>query len=139
MPRVKGSILDISMIEMGALPMPKVLSNIQLIIMNTLESLPPHQDISFELDFPDGFPEVPANKDRIKQVLINILDNVFKYSPNGGTVTIFGTDQGDFIRICIQDKGPGIPAVELERIFDKFHRVSKVTANRSRARGWGLP
>jgi signal transduction histidine kinase len=128
--------LDISMLEMGALSMPKVLSDIQLLIMDTLESLPPHQNIPFVLEFPGRLPDVLANKDRIKQVLINILDNIIKYSPDGGTVKITGENEEDSVRICIMDEGPGIPANELDRIFDKFHRVNG--NNRESIQGAGL-
>jgi signal transduction histidine kinase len=130
--------LDFSMIEMGALPMPKVLSNIQLLIMDTLESLPPHQNIPFELNFPGGFPEVMANKDRIRQVLINIIDNIFKYSPGGSSVKISGADQGDCISISIQDEGPGIPQNELEKIFERYYKVKEQDRQSTKGAGLGL-
>jgi signal transduction histidine kinase len=126
------------MIEMGALPMPKVLSNIQLLIMDTLESLPPHRNIPFELDFPEQFPDVMANKDRIRQVLINIIDNIFKYSPGGGSVKIIGEDMEDCINISIQDDGPGIPKNELEKIFDRYYKVKEQDRQSTKGAGLGL-
>jgi signal transduction histidine kinase len=130
--------LDISMIEIGSLPMPKTLSDIHLLIEETLESLEQIQNVSVELNFPEQFPEVMANKDRIKQVLINILDNIFKYSPDGGTVKISGEDDDDFVRICIRDEGPGIPKEELTKIFDRFYRVREEISQSTKGTGLGL-
>jgi len=130
--------LDISMIEMGSLSMPKTLSDLRLLISETLESLGQVQNIPVALNFPEQFPLVMANRDRIKQVLINILDNIFKYSSPGGTVKITGEDVNDSIRICIQDEGPGIPEEELTKIFDRFYRVREEKSQSIKGTGLGL-
>jgi signal transduction histidine kinase len=130
--------LDISMIEMGSLPMPVTLSDIRLLIGETLESLEQIKNVPVEIDFPEQLPRVMANQDRIKRVLINILDNIFKYSPPGAAVKITGENNPDHIRICIRDQGPGIPKQELAKIFDKFHRVTEENPQQIKGTGLGL-
>ena len=65
----------------------------------------------------------------------NLLDNAAKYAPNGSQIAIQAQQIGDQIRIDILDEGDGLPAEDLERIFDKFYRVHR--ADRQRA-GTGL-
>ncbi len=130
--------LDISMIEMGSLSMPKALWDIRLLVGETVESLNQLHNIPVAMNFPEQFPYVLANKDRMKQVLINILDNIFKYSPQGGTVKISGEDGDDSIRLCIQDEGPGIPQEDLAKIFDRFYRVREKGAHSIKGTGLGL-
>jgi signal transduction histidine kinase len=130
--------LDISMIERGSLLLPKALSDIRPLIRETLESLAQLQTIPIELNFPDKFPEVMINRDRIKQVLINILDNIFKYSHDAGTVKISGEDGDDSVRISIQDQGPGIPKEDLTKIFDRFYRVREEKSESIKGTGLGL-
>jgi two-component system sensor histidine kinase KdpD len=60
-----------------------------------------------------------------EQVLFNVLDNAAKYAPLTTTVRIESWQEGDKVKLLISDEGTGIPADELDRIFDKFHRVRK--------------
>lgn len=72
-----------------------------------------------------------GDRDALVQVLVNLLDNARKYSPEGSTITVTAT-QDEMTRVAISDTGIGIPAGELERIFERFYRVDKA---RSRAQG----
>jgi signal transduction histidine kinase len=60
---------------------------------------------------------------KVEQVLINILSNAVKYSTPGSTIDISAILLGDEIKISVQDEGPGIPAEDIDRIFDQFYRV----------------
>jgi two-component system sensor histidine kinase KdpD len=60
-----------------------------------------------------------------EQVLFNLLDNAAKYSPEGTTIRIVSWRGPDWVQLQILDEGEGIPAGDLERIFDKFHRAQK--------------
>jgi len=82
------------------------------------------------LDLPEHFP-VMADRDAFTQIMVNLLDNAQKYSPPGGVITVqAGHDVTAWIRVS--DTGFGIPAEDLERIFERFYRVDKA---RSRAQG----
>jgi two-component system sensor histidine kinase KdpD len=72
-----------------------------------------------------GLPVVPLDFVLIAQVLVNLLDNAVKYSPPGAPVEVVAKVTGNQVEISVADFGPGIPESDLERIFDKFYRVSR--------------
>ncbi len=76
-------------------------------------------------DVPADFPEIQADRDRLNQVLTNVLGNAVKYSPAGGTVSISGsvTNEGRGVQLRVTDQGIGIPREHLVKIFERFHRV----------------
>jgi two-component system phosphate regulon sensor histidine kinase PhoR len=75
---------------------------------------------------------VLADRQRLEQVLMNLLDNAVKYTPAGGRVTVTATTAGEFVSVCVLDTGPGIPPHEQTRIFERFYRLD---AGRSRDQG----
>jgi two-component system sensor histidine kinase VicK len=68
----------------------------------------------------------------------NLLTNAVKYSPNGGTVTLAGRQERHDLLVSVQDQGLGMPAAELDKIFDRFHRVSGDVARQIGGTGLGL-
>jgi two-component system sensor histidine kinase KdpD len=88
-----------------------------------------------EIGLPDDLPMVSVDPVLIEQVLFNLLDNAAKYSPPDSVIRINGWRDGNSVALSVSDEGEGIPAGELERIFDKFYRVQKT--DRVRA-GTGL-
>ncbi|MEJ2012738.1 MAG: ATP-binding protein [Anaerolineales bacterium] len=91
----------------------------------------------FEVDFPEDFPVVRADENRLVQVISNLLSNAVKYSPEGGPITISGRYKKDEIQICIKDEGPGIALEDVPRIFKLFYR-SNEAARRTKGAGLGL-
>ncbi|HEY3107902.1 MAG TPA: HAMP domain-containing sensor histidine kinase [Chloroflexota bacterium] len=83
-----------------------------------------------------ALPPVRADRDRLVQVLLNLVSNAVKYSPAGGTITVSARAVGDAVRITVADQGLGIPSEELPRLFGRFHRVGG--ADRQGIRGTGL-
>lgn len=82
---------------------------------------------------PSGsLPPVLADQGRLEQVLVNLLDNAIKYTPEGGSVTIAVADDEGRVSISVSDTGPGIPPESIPRIFERFYRVD---ASRSRDEG----
>jgi PAS domain S-box-containing protein len=79
--------------------------------------------ITFDVHVADGVPPVAADKDRARQVLVNLVDNAVKYSPGGGRIEL-GLEPADgAVRFSVVDEGLGIPADEHRRIFEKFYRL----------------
>jgi signal transduction histidine kinase len=100
-------------------------------------TLEPHADlnhVTLVLNCPAVLPTYRGDRDRIQQVLINLVDNAIKFTPASGTVTLDVTFDGDAnaLRIQVIDTGIGIPEIDRPRIFDRFYRVDK---SRSRVTG----
>jgi two-component system sensor histidine kinase KdpD len=87
------------------------------------------------VDLAAGLPMLDLDVVLFEQVLVNLLDNAAKYSPPGSTVAIVAACDGRQVQLTVSDEGPGIPAEDLERVFEMFHRVNK--GDRQRA-GTGL-
>ena len=78
-----------------------------------------------EIKVEDSDPDLPvaADRDKVRQILLNLIENAIKYSPDGGTIEIGVEPVGAAVRFHVLDEGIGIPADERSRIFDKFYRL----------------
>lgn len=94
--------------------------------------------IDVQVDISGEVPRVMAEPGRLEQVLVNLLDNALKYTPEGGSVRIFSEDAGDFVRISVADNGLGIPSKDLPRIFERFYRVDAARSREQGGTGLGL-
>ena len=83
--------------------------------------LPPA--LTVELAASGDLPKINADPERVRQVLVNLLDNAVKFSPDGGRITVSIRDSNGSVRFSVADQGIGIPPEEQARIFDKFHRL----------------
>jgi two-component system phosphate regulon sensor histidine kinase PhoR len=83
-----------------------------------------HKDVSFFLDLEPGI-LVAANAPLLAQVFRNLLENACRYSPAGGVVRVTGERQGREVLFTVADTGPGIPAADLPRVFERFYQVEK--------------
>ena len=81
------------------------------------------ENVALDLDVPDRIPSVIADPGQLRQVLVNLVDNAIKYSPQGGPVLLSIANGDRSIRFAIADQGLGIPASEHRRIFAKFYRL----------------
>jgi two-component system, OmpR family, sensor histidine kinase BaeS len=97
------------------------------------------KNISLELDIVSPLADIEVDPGRITQVLTNILDNALRHTPEGGKIVLSARDAnvGDQIELVIQDSGPGLPAEDLERIFDRFYRTD-ASRQRENSGGSGL-
>ncbi len=87
---------------------------------------------------PSSLPEISADKERIEQVVINIISNAIKYTPDGGEITVSAGKTRDGIEIHVRDTGVGIPADDLPHIFERFYRVEKARTSETGGTGLGL-
>jgi signal transduction histidine kinase len=81
---------------------------------------------------------VPADGDRLHEVLTNLLTNALRHSPDDGTVTITAESTPHGVRVVVSDEGPGIPPEDLARVFDRFHRVDSARSTTTGGTGLGL-
>jgi two-component system phosphate regulon sensor histidine kinase PhoR len=79
-----------------------------------------------------------ADRDRLEQVITNLLDNAIKFNKEKGSVKIYGEDAGGKIRVTVEDSGAGIPAKDIPRIFERFYRVDKARSRELDGTGLGL-
>lgn len=85
-----------------------------------------------------GLPKVLADQGRLEQVLVNLLENAVKYTPEGGTIRMFTEDEGAFVKVSVADSGIGIPFKDINRIFERFYRVDEARSREQGGTGLGL-
>lgn len=82
------------------------------------------QDVAFSYVCATGVLAVSADRDRLKEVLLNLISNALKHTPSGGTIAIAATAAPeDFVVIAVRDTGCGIPAEKLPHLFERFYRI----------------
>ena len=132
-----GNLLDMSRIESGALK-PKREWNILSEIVGSVLSRMRHstEDHKLEIDMPESLPFVPVDFVQMEQVFTNMVSNSLKYAPSNSVINISAKTEGEAIHVQVSNQGPQVPAEHLERIFDKFYRIT--AADRVTGTGLGL-
>ena len=122
--RLIRELLDVSRIDAGRLELRRTEFDLAAMAEGIVGRFRLQYDRHhFQLTFPDGFPRVYADPDKIEQVLTNLVENAVKYS-DGGAVTVTGQVTETEVEVAVRDQGVGIPADQLPLIFTKFYRRS---------------
>ncbi|MBI5953888.1 MAG: DUF4118 domain-containing protein [Chloroflexi bacterium] len=132
-----GNLLDMSRIESGALK-PKREWNILSEIVGSVTARMKYlaEEHKLEIDIPESLPFVPVDYVQMEQVFTNLISNSVKYAPPNSLIRIRAVVAGDYVHVRVSNQGPQIPPEHLERIFDKFYRVTE--ADRVTGTGLGL-
>jgi two-component system sensor histidine kinase KdpD len=132
-----GNLLDMSRIESGALK-PKREWNILSEILGSVLARMRHsaEEHRLEIDMPESLPLVPVDYVQMEQVFTNLVSNSLKYAPSNTMICIRANIEGDLIHVQVSNQGPQVPPEHLERIFDKFYRIT--AADRVTGTGLGL-
>ena len=85
-----------------------------------------------------NIPVIQGDRHRIEQLLINIIGNAIKYTSEKGRITVQIYCERDYVVICVEDNGIGIPEEDLGRIFERFYRVDKARSRQMGGTGLGL-
>lgn len=96
------------------------------------------KNIDLNLDVADKSVKVYGDKDRLEQVMVNLIDNAIKYTPSGGKVTVKAYEDDTMIRVDVVDTGIGIPSEDVGRVFERFYRVDKGRSRQMGGTGLGL-
>jgi two-component system phosphate regulon sensor histidine kinase PhoR len=134
-------LLTLSELESGSLA--PVLSPISLEgavrqVVALLEQKARDKGINIDLSRLTEAPPVLAERSRLEQVLINLLDNALKYTPANGSVTVSAAAVGNLVQVTVTDTGTGIPARDLPRLFERFYRVDSARSRDQGGTGLGL-
>jgi signal transduction histidine kinase len=141
--RLVTDLLDLSRIEAGRVELRRTPVPVQRIIQEVAENLLPMaagKGLSLVTIPTDATPLlVFADRDKLQQVLINLIENATKFTPTGGCITVSVRNAGEqFVEIAVEDTGEGIPAAEQEAVFDKFHQVHRTGQGKPQGTGLGL-
>ena len=122
---IVNDLLDISRIESGkGYSLHKVPCDINEMIKQVISYYDKQvEKHTFKISLPSKTVEPFLDKDKIEQVLRNILDNAIKYSPKGGEIRITRIRDNDDFKVSIKDRGPGMTSEQVDKIFNKFYRV----------------
>ncbi|RYD78673.1 MAG: PAS domain S-box protein [Sphingobacteriales bacterium] len=125
-----SELLDISRIQAGRLYLNFEHSSLIKLIRSSVEALGETiQQHEIIYDLPLGDIEVSIDRAKMEQVLVNLLSNAVKYSPDTKKIHISALQLGDQVQICVQDFGEGIPQESIDKIFNRFYRVSQSGGN----------
>jgi signal transduction histidine kinase len=140
MTRLVQDLLDVSRLQGGhAISVKPMAQDVRPLVQDACDSSRALMDeklITLSCDAGDSLPTVLADRDRILQVLTNLVGNAAKFTPDGGTVTVGAKVVGRDVQFCIADTGPGIRPEEVTHIFERFWQATRTA---SLGTGLGLP
>jgi PAS domain S-box-containing protein len=138
--QITEEVLIAGRLDRGELPIAREHVDVAPVVAETVEHIRSRvpDGTSVDLDIEPDLPPASADRDRVQQVLINLLDNAVKYSPNGGRVLVSVTAPAARVRVTVEDAGLGIPSAEQKRIFEKFYRLDTPLSRAGGGTGLGL-
>jgi two-component system phosphate regulon sensor histidine kinase PhoR len=139
--RLVEDLLTISNIEMKqtvlnveAVLLKSAMTNVLSLVKAKAQS----KKIAVDSNLPEDLPPIKADRDKLTQIFVNILDNAIKFTPDGGHVSIDARQSGDFMVISVTDTGIGVPKDEIGRLGERFYRVDKSRSRDLGGTGLGL-
>ncbi len=143
-------ILDISRMEAGQMKFDKEPFEIDEVVSVALSTIAPNarrKKIGLNCDIPTDLPRVLGDRDKVRQVLLNLLNNAIKFTPEGGSIGLraeegplspTGTPAGNGVRISVRDSGIGVSPEHHQRVFDPFFQVDNSSTREYGGTGLGL-
>lgn len=135
--RFVANLLDMAKLSSGSIELQREPTDVGEVVATALRRCSDVlQDRKVEVEIPADLPMLSLDPVLFEQILFNLLDNAARYSPPYSTVTIGAGAGPDGVAVRVVDEGPGIPNEELERVFERFHRLPR--ADRTSGTGLGL-
>jgi len=139
--RLVDQLLDLSRLESGDVPLemePVALDSLVERVVNEVEVARADRGIHVRNLVADDLPPVEADRERIHQVLFNLIDNAFRFTPPGGEVIVRAVRENGSCEVSVEDTGPGIPPEHLPLVFERFYRVDPSRSREDGGTGIGL-
>ncbi len=138
--RLIGDMLDLDRMESGRMSMRAGDVDINEVLTESMAraGTAAASPIEFKSDLDPRLPIVVGDRDRLIQVVSNLVNNAIKYSPDGGTVTLSSRSEGGYALVSVTDTGLGIPPDEIGHVFERFRRVRSGAAQSIPGTGLGL-
>lgn len=138
--RMIDEMLDLDRMQSGRATLRQQRLDLNAVIDEVVDSLrPTAPEHVIQLHLDTAIPPVVGDRDRLTQVVTNLLGNAIKYSRDGGAITVVSQQDGDAVRVAIRDDGIGIAPEALEAIFERYARVEAETGVPIPGTGLGLP
>jgi signal transduction histidine kinase len=135
-------VLDLAKIESGNAEWHSGEIDLREVVEDSVASISQllrESDSHLELDLPAEVPLIIADRDRLMQVMLNLLSNAAKFcKPAGGHIRVALLRDGDFLKVDVSDNGPGISAADQELIFEKFRQAGDTLTQKPKGSGLGL-
>jgi two-component system sensor histidine kinase KdpD len=127
--RLVGNLLDMTRLESGVAPLHREWQPLAGVVGAALRRMGRHlEGRPVSVDLPPTLPLVPIDGALIEQVFFNLLDNAVKYTPEGCPIEITAQASSGAVTVSFADRGRGLPADDLDRVFEKFYRAKPTTA-----------
>jgi len=139
--RLVEDLLTISNIEMKETVLNFENVSLNAAVNNVISLIQPkaaQKKITIHNNISDNFASVKADRDKLAQILLNILDNAVKFTPEGGNVAVNAEESESFAVVSVTDTGSGVPADEVQRLGERFYRVDKSRSRDLGGTGLGL-
>lgn len=136
MTRLVEQLLTLARVDAGQLPMRKEKVDLRIVVADALDTVTAVDRVDAE--FPDRVIPQHVDPDHIRRVVINLLENALRHTPEPGRVRLNLTDDGRFTQITVEDDGVGIAPEHLERVFERFYRVDDARDRDAGGSGLGL-
>ncbi len=138
--RLVEQLLDLSRLESGDIPMDRRAVALEPLVAEVASEVAVARGstVSIETAIPPGLPPLWADRERIHQVLFNLLDNAVRFTPRDGRVTIRAERRDDRCVVAVEDTGPGVPPEHLPLLFERFYRVDPARSRGDGGTGIGL-
>ena len=138
--RIVNEILLANQLDAGRLDLESEPFDADDLVERVVEATRMHAppSVTIEVEAPENVPQVAADADKVRQVLVNLVENAIKYSPEGGRVEVGMEERDGFLRFRVRDEGLGVQPEDQERIFEKFYRADPQMTRGVGGTGLGL-
>lgn len=139
--RLVNDLQELSHIELGVLDLQLKPVNINKLLENMIQTMQINfskNSVDLKLQLPKSSLDVMADEDRLEQIMINLLSNALRFTPEGGEVIVSAENESGIVQIAVKDTGIGIPEEHLSLVFSRFYRVDSSRSRQVGGSGIGL-